>query len=49
MNEGKVITILPVLSLSRRELVRFYRQKSRIIGSLGTHVVLWALLGSHLH
>lgn len=48
MNEGKVITILPVLSLARRELVRFYRQRSRIIGSLGTPVVLWALLGSGL-
>jgi len=46
--EAQVFTLLPALSLARRELVRFYRQKARIIGSLGTPLVLWALLGSGL-
>src|SRR3989338_10663334 len=36
------------LSLSVRELRRFYRQRSRIIGSLGTPVIFWVLLGSGL-
>lgn len=48
MTEAQVFTLLPALSLGRRELVRFYRQKARIIGSLGTPVVLWALLGAGL-
>jgi ABC-2 type transport system permease protein len=48
MTEAKVFTLLPAISLARRELVRFYRQRSRIIGSLGTPIVLWALLGSGL-
>ncbi|MFM8315813.1 MAG: ABC transporter permease, partial [Deltaproteobacteria bacterium] len=48
MTEAQTMTALPALSLARRELVRFYRQKARIIGSLGTPIVLWALLGSGL-
>lgn len=48
MNEAQVFTLLPAISLVRREWVRFYRQKARIIGSLGTPIVLWALLGSGL-
>ena len=36
------------LTLSRRELVRFYRQRSRIIGSLAMPVIVWALLGTGL-
>lgn len=37
---------LPVASLCWRELVRFYRQRSRVIGALGTPIVFWFLLGS---
>ncbi len=48
MTEAQVFTLLPAMSLARREWVRFYRQKARIIGSLGTPIVLWALLGSGL-
>jgi len=48
MTGAQVYTLLPALSLGRRELVRFYRQKARIIGSIGTPIVLWALLGSGL-
>ena len=39
---------LAVLALWRRDIVRFYRQRSRIIGALGTPVVFWILLGSGL-
>jgi len=35
-------------SLAQRELVRFYRQKSRIVGSLAMPIIVWALLGSGL-
>lgn len=37
-----------VLSLTHRELRRFYRQRSRIIGSLATPIVFWVLLGTGL-
>ena len=37
---------LPVGTLWWRELVRFYRQKGRIIGALGTPLVFWVFIGS---
>jgi ABC-2 type transport system permease protein len=39
---------LPAASLWRREVVRFLRQRSRVIGALGTPVVFWLLIGSGL-
>jgi daunorubicin resistance ABC transporter membrane protein len=39
---------LPAASLWRREMVRFFRQPSRIIGSLGTPFLFWLLLASGL-
>lgn len=38
--------LLPVGSLWQRELVRFYRQRSRVLGALGTPLVFWLLIGS---
>lgn len=38
--------ILPVASLWRREVVRFVRQRSRVVGALGTPLVFWLLIGS---
>lgn len=35
----------PALSLARREVVGFLRQRSRVIGALGTPLVFWLLLG----
>lgn len=37
---------LPVVSLWWRELIRFYRQRSRVIGILGSPIVFWLLIGS---
>jgi ABC-2 type transport system permease protein len=37
---------LPAISLCRRELVRFLRQKHRIIGALATPIVFWLLIGA---
>jgi len=38
-------TLRPALSLCKRELVRFLRQRNRIIGALATPIVFWMLLG----
>ncbi len=38
----------PALTLARREIVRFIRQRSRIIGALGTPLVFWMIVGGGL-
>lgn len=38
--------LLPVMTLWQRELVRFYRDRSRIIGALVPPVVFWLLIGA---
>ena len=38
--------IRPTISLWQREIVRFYRQRSRIVGALATPILFWLLLGS---
>lgn len=35
-------------SLWRREVIRFLRQRSRVVGALGTPIIFWVLLGSGL-
>ena len=40
--------LLAIFTLWKRDIVRFYRQRSRIIGALGTPVIFWLLLGSGL-
>src|SRR5205823_3840661 len=35
----------PALSLCHRELVRFLRQRHRIVGALATPIVFWLLIG----
>jgi ABC-2 type transport system permease protein len=37
---------LPAISLCRRELVRFLRQRTRIIGSLATPILFWLFIGA---
>ena len=39
---------LPTISLWRREVVTFLRQRSRVVGALGTPVIFWVLIGSGL-
>lgn len=36
------------LVLARRDLVRFFRQPSRLLGALGQPVILWAMIGGGL-
>lgn len=38
--------IRPTYTLWWREIVRFYRQRSRIVGALATPILFWILLGS---
>lgn len=38
--------LLPALSLAKRELVRFLRQRHRIVGALATPIVFWLLIGA---
>jgi len=38
--------LLAMTTLWRREMVRFFRQRSRIVGALGTPLLFWLLLGS---
>jgi ABC-2 type transport system permease protein len=37
---------LPALSLWWREMVRFYRQRSRVVGVILSPLVFWLLLGA---
>ncbi|HEV8537380.1 MAG TPA: ABC transporter permease, partial [Bacteroidota bacterium] len=39
---------LASLTLCRRELVRFYRQRTRVVGVIGSPLVFWFLIGSGL-
>ena len=38
--------LLPTLTLWQREIVRFYRQRNRIIGALLSPLVFWFVIGS---
>jgi ABC-2 type transport system permease protein len=40
--------ILAALSLAARELRRFYRQRTRIVGALGQPLIFWILFGAGL-
>lgn len=51
MSQNKVLSggtylWLPAWALWQREIVRFVRQKNRIIGALATPLVFWLLIGS---
>ncbi len=41
-------TLLPAFTLSWREIIRFFRNRGRVVGALGTPIVFWVLLGSGL-
>jgi len=42
------IFLLSAMTLWQRELVRFFRQRSRVVGALGPPVLFWFLIGSGL-
>ncbi|MCZ6841666.1 MAG: ABC transporter permease [SAR324 cluster bacterium] len=41
-----ILFVLPVWSLLMREILRFLRQRNRIIGALGTPLLFWVVLGA---
>lgn len=46
MSSLKARLWVPSFALTSRELVRFWRQKSRLLGALGTPLIFWFILGS---
>src|SRR5260370_38810716 len=40
-----VATLLAVETLWRRELIRFWRQKSRVLGVVASPLIFWAVIG----
>lgn len=40
------LLVAPALTLWHREVVRFLRQRTRVVGALGTPVIFWLVLGS---
>lgn len=47
-NVGRQAFWLPIWTLTVRELVRFFRQRTRVIGALGQPVLFWILFGAGL-
>ena len=43
---ARVGIILPSVSLWRREIVRFYRQRSRVVGVIASPLLFWLVIGS---
>jgi ABC-2 type transport system permease protein len=48
MNSARPYLWLPTWALWQREVLRFLRQRNRIIGALATPLVFWLLIGSGL-
>ena len=46
MSHSRTNLWLPAVALWRREIVRFLRQKNRVIGAFATPLVFWLLIGS---
>ena len=44
--DGATFSLTPALSLWKREVVRFYRNKSRVVGVIASPVLFWIVLGS---
>ena len=38
--------LLPVFTLWRRELIRFWREKTRVLGFVGSPLIFWLVIGS---
>jgi ABC-2 type transport system permease protein len=47
-NSPTVPALPVVVTLSQRELVRFFRQKNRVFGALGQPIIFWLLFGAGL-
>jgi ABC-2 type transport system permease protein len=45
-SRGTTVTLMPALSLWRREVVRFYRNKGRVIGIVASPLLFWVFIGA---
>lgn len=45
---GSSIPIRAAVALARRELIRFFRQRTRVVGAIGQPVIFWILFGAGL-
>jgi len=43
------MTLLPVITLVRRELLRFVRERSRMVGVIASPILFWIVIGSGLN
>ena len=43
---GTTFGIMPALSLWRREVVRFYRNLSRVVGVIASPLLFWIVIGA---
>src|SRR3989442_15846109 len=48
-NAGSAAFWLPIWTLTWRELLRFFRQRTRVVGALGQPLIFWVLFGAGLH
>lgn len=44
--DGATFSLLPALSLWQREVVRFYRNRSRVVGVIASPLLFWIVIGS---
>jgi ABC-2 type transport system permease protein len=44
--DGATFSLTPALSLWKREVVRFYRNRSRVIGVIASPLLFWIVIGS---
>ncbi len=47
-NTFRELFLLPVWTLASRELKRFFRQRTRVVGALGQPLIFWILFGAGL-
>ena len=46
--QGKIKNLLPIITIWWREIIRFYRQRSRLFSAIAQPLVFWLLIGSGL-
>ncbi len=45
-SQARTLALLPALSLWWREIVRFYRQRGRVVGVIASPLLFWVVIGS---
>src|SRR2546421_12813478 len=44
--QARTLALLPAFSLWWREIVRFYRQRGRVVGVIASPLLFWVVIGS---